>query len=347
MATSAKADPSRAAVHAAVTALIVALALLLWFAFTYVLLVFFGALLALLLRAPTDWLAARTGMRDGLALAIVGVLVVLALGGVGYFFGSAIAAQSSELATRLPEVVQALVERVRATPWGEQLFSYFGDGDGAQSAQKVVGGAVAMAGTAAGRAFEALANTAIVIFFAIFLAAQPKLYVDGSVRMVPPRHRDRAREVLQAIGDVLQRWLVGQAVLMACIAVLTGAGLLLIGAPLALPLALLSGLLNFIPYVGPIVAAIPAVLVGFSEGPQMALYVLLLYVGVQSVEGYVLEPVVQRKAVFLPPALILFAQMVLGLIGGPLGIIVATPFAAAAMVTVKMLYVEGALEGRS
>jgi len=346
MPTQARAaDPSRAAAYAAIAALVVALALLLWFAFTYVLLVFFGSLLALLLRAPTDWIVRRTGLRDGVALALVGVALAAALAGVGYFFGHTLAAQTTELAARLPEVVQGLVERVRETPWGERLLSYFG-GDAQGNSQQMVGNAMAVAGSAAGGVFEALANTLIVIFFAIFIAAQPKLYADGAVRLIPTRGRKRAREVLQAMGDVLQRWLVGQAVLMACIALLTGAGLFLLGAPLALPLALLAGLLNFIPYVGPIAAGIPAVLVAFSEGPQMALYVLALFIGVQSVEGYILEPVVQRKAVFLPPALILFSQMVLGLIGGPLGVIVATPFAAAAMVAVKMLYVQDVLEDK-
>jgi predicted PurR-regulated permease PerM len=327
---------------AAIAVFFVALALLLWFAFKYVLLVFLGTLLAILLRAPTDWIARRTGLREGYALALVGLAFVGLLGIAGYFFGTTLAAQTVELGTRLPQVIEGLLERVREHPWGEWLITYASDGQQADAA-KVIGGALGFAGTA----LEALANVFIVLFFAIFLAAQPGLYVDGVVRLVPVQGRRRAREVLGEIGAVLQRWLVGQSVLMVCIAVLTGIGLLLVGAPLALPLALLAGLLNFIPYVGPIVAAIPAVLVGFSEGPQMALSVALVFLVAQSIEGYVLEPLVQRRAVHLAPALILFSQMVLGLVGGPLGIIVATPFAAALLVAVKELYVEDALEKKS
>jgi len=343
MPSAAKADPSRAATYVAIAVLIVALVLLLWFALTYVLLVFFGALLALLLRAPTDWLVRRTGLPDGVALALVGVALVAVLGAVGVFFGQAIAGQTLELAARLPEIAQSLLERLREHPMGGRLLSYFSDRSGSgETAQQVAAGAVKVAGST----LQGVAHAAIVIFFAIFLAAQPKLYLDGAVKLVPVHGRGRAREVLEAVGDVLQRWLVGQAVLMACIAVLTGAGLFLLGAPLALPLALLAGLLNFIPYVGPIVAAVPAVLVGFSEGGEMALYVALLFAGVQAVEGYVLEPIVQRRAVYLPPALILFGQMVLGLVGGPLGIILATPLTAALVVVVRMLYVEDGLEKR-
>lgn len=336
------ADPSRAATYAAIAVLIVALVLLLWFALTYVLLVFFGALLALLLRAPTDWLARRTRLPEGAALALVGVTLAALLGAVAYFFGQTIAAQTMELAARLPEIVDSLLERLRGHPWGERLLAYAAENGKAANTSEVVGGAVRVAGST----LEGVAHAAIVLFFAIFLAAQPKLYVAGVVRLVPVRGRARAREVLEAIGEVLQRWLVGQAVLMACIFVLSGIGLALLGAPLALPLALLAGLLNFIPYVGPIAAAVPAVLVGFSEGAQMALYVALLFAGVQAVEGYVLEPLVQRRAVYLPPALILFGQMVLGLVGGPLGIILATPLTAALVVAVRMLYVEDALEKR-
>ena len=81
-------------------------------------------------------------------------------------------------------------------------------------------------------------------------------------------------------------------------------------------------------------SAVPAILVGISESPQMAAYVALLFLGVQSVEGYVLEPLIQHRAVYLPPALILFAQLLLGLLAGPIGVIVATPFAAAFVVAV-------------
>ena len=142
---------------------------------------------------------------------------------------------------------------------------------------------------------------------------------------------------------MLRRWLVGQSLLAACVALLTGAGLLLLGAPFPFALALLAGLMEFVPYVGPFLAAVPAILVGFAEGPQLALYIGLLFVGIQLTESYVLAPLVQHRAVHLPPAAILFAQVLMGAIVGALGVAVATPLAAAVMVAVSMLYVEDAL----
>ena len=160
---------------------------------------------------------------------------------------------------------------------------------------------------------------------------------------MPRRRRKRAREVIYEIGNVLRRWLIGQSILAVCVALLTGAGLLLLGAPFAVALAILAGLMEFVPYIGPFVAAVPAILVGFAEGPQLALYIALLFLGVQMAESYVLAPLIQHRAVHLAPAAILFAQVLMGAIVGALGVAVATPLAAAVMVAVGMLYVEDAL----
>ena len=194
-----------------------------------------------------------------------------------------------------------------------------------------------------GSTFGAIANVLIVIFFAVFMAAQPQPYIEGFLFLVPRRRRERAREVLYEIGNVLRRWLIGQSLLAVCVAFLTGAGLMLLGAPFAIALALLAGLMEFVPYIGPFVAAVPAILVGFAESPQLALQVGLLFLGIQMAESYVLAPLIQHKAVHLPPAAILFAQVLMGAIVGALGVAVATPLAAAVMVAVSMLYVEDAL----
>jgi predicted PurR-regulated permease PerM len=333
---------SRALSSSGAAAFVVVVALLAWYALTYLLLVFFGALLALLLRAPANWLAARTPLSPGAALAVVALLLAALLATGGFFFGKAVTEQTIELSVRLPQVIESLMERVREHPWGRRLIGAVTEGGKQASGTQAVGGAL----KAAGSTLEVFANIAIVVFFTMFLAAQPGVYVRGALHLVPLRGRERAREVLYAIGEVLERWLVGQAVLMACVALLSGIGLVLLGAPLALPLALLAGLLNFIPYVGPFLSAVPAILLGFSESPQLAFYIALLFMGVQAVEGYLLEPLIQHRAVYLPPALILLSQVVLGLVAGPLGLIVATPLTAAAVVAVKMLYIEDELGDR-
>lgn len=329
-----------ALVYVGVAVTVVIVLVLLWYAIDVVLLAFIGVLLAILLRAPADWLCARFGLREGWALAIVGVITLALLIGGAALFGRGVLAQAMQLADRIPEIVETLRERLAQSELGNRVLSLadssglFAGGDG-----QFIGRGLGLIGST----FGAVANVLIVIFFAVFMAAQPKPYVQGAVFLVPRRHRPRAREVLHEVGAVLRRWLIGQSLLAVCVAVLTGLGLILLGAPFAIALALLAGLMEFVPYIGPFVAAVPAILVGFAEGPELALKIALLFLGIQMVESYVLAPLIQHRAVHLPPAAILFAQVLMGAIVGALGVAVATPLAAAVMVAVSMLYVEDAL----
>jgi predicted PurR-regulated permease PerM len=325
-------------VGVAVTAVVVLV--LLWYAIDVVLLAFVGILFAILLRAPADWLRERFGLSERLSLAIVGAATLALLVTAAVFFGQGVIAQALQLGDRIPEIVATLKERLAESEPGSRVLALvdssglFAGGDG-----QFIGRGLGLIGST----FGAIANVLIVIFFAVFMAAQPRPYVDGFLFLVPRPRRKRVREVITEIGNVLRRWLVGQTLLAAGVALLTGAGLLLIGAPFAVTLALFAGLMEFVPYIGPFVAAIPAILVGFAEGPELALKVALLFLAIQMVESYLLAPLIQHKAVYLPPAAILFAQVLMGAIIGALGVAVATPLAAAVMVAVGMLYVEDAL----
>ena len=315
---------------------------LLWYAVDVLLLLFIGIFLAVLLRTPADWLSRRTGWSDGVTLGLV-ILVLAVLGSAGaFFFGRAVVTQSVQLSQKLPELVEKARERLRESEYGKRVVEA-AETPSAEADMKVVGRGLRLVASTV----SALGSLVVVIFLAIFLAWQPRAYADGLVKLVPKRRRKRAREVLEAIGRMLKRWLVGQLVLMAIVMTLTGIVLTALGVPFALPLALFAGLMEFVPYIGPIVAAVPAVLVAFAEGPQLALAVVAAYVAIQSVESYALTPLIQHRAVYLPPALTLLSQVVLGVTAGPLGIIVATPLAATMLVAVNMLYVEDVLGDRS
>jgi predicted PurR-regulated permease PerM len=152
--------------------------------------------------------------------------------------------------------------------------------------------------------------------------------------------------VLHRLADTLWWWLLGRVASMTFIGVVTGIGLWLLDVPLAFVLGLLASLLSFIPNIGPILSAIPAILLAWVAGPEKALWVTGLYVGVQVVESFVLDPFIDRKTVYLPPAFTVFAQLVLALLGGLLGVALATPLAAAMVVLVAMLYVQDVLGRR-
>lgn len=317
----------------------VVLVVLLWYIVDVLLLVFAAVLLALLFRAPADWLARRTPLSPGGSLTIALLALAVLVGLVAWLFGHVVADQAEQLARRLPEILRSAQERMARYDWAMEYLR----------PEKILNGETEFIGKglrAVTTTFGAVANLGIVLLMAVFLAAQPALYVDGVVRLVPIPRRRRAREVLDAAGRTLRRWLVGQLVLMLVVAVLTSIGLWALGVPYPLALGLLAGLLTFVPYLGPILALVPAALVALSEGTLLAAYVVGLYIGVQVVEG-LLEPIVQQRAVYLPPVLLIFAQVVLGILIGPLGVVLATPLAAAAMVAVNLIYVEDVLGDRA
>ena len=332
-----------ALVYAGVAVLTVGALVLLWYAFDVLLLAFIGILIAILLRAPADWLAARTRLSPNWALAIVCVVVFAGLGVLLWIFGRTVAVQTLELVDRLPQIIESAKDSVRSTQAGEKAVDFAEESGALQSGQQnLLGKGLGMLGAT----FGVIAHAAIVIFFGLFLAAQPQLYIRGALHLVPKAQRPRAQEILHEVGVVLRRWLVGQAFLSLVVGTITGLGLWLIGAPFALPLALLAGLMEFVPYIGPFISAVPAVLIGFAEGPQIALWIGLLYLAIQILESYLLAPLVQQRAVELAPALVLFSQVLMGVIAGPLGVAVATPLAAVVLVAVKMLYVVDGLGDR-
>ena len=339
-----KETAQRALVYVGVAVAVVILLVLIWYAVDVVLLAFIGVLLAILLRAPADWLVQRTGIREGWALALVGVVALALLSGLALLFGRGVAAQALQLVDRIPEIVQTIRERLEQHELGARAVQL------AEASGFFYGGEAQFLGRGLGllgSTFGALANLVIVVFFAVFMAAQPRLYLEGLLSLVARSRRERLSAVLNQIGHVLRRWLVGQALLALAVGLLTGIGLALLGAPFAVALALLAGLMEFIPYIGPFVAAIPAILVGFAEGPQLALWIALLFLGIQSLESYVLAPLVQHRAVHLAPAVVLFSQVLMGVIVGALGVAVATPLAAALTVAIGMLYVEDVLGDKS
>jgi predicted PurR-regulated permease PerM len=327
-----------ALVYVGIGVTVVVLLVLLWYAIDVFLLLFMGIFIAVLLRAPADWLAGRTGWSEGVTLSLVIFLLIALLAVGGFFFGRTVVNQSWQLTQQLPKVVEKVRERLRRTDYGKQLAEATETPPPEASAQ-VVGKGLRLVGST----FAAVGSLVVVLFIGIFLAWQPSAYRRGFVRLFPERRRKRVREVLNAIGYVLQRWLVGQVVLMTIVGVLTWIGLHFLDVPFALPLALFAAFAEFVPYVGPIVAGIPAVLVALAERPELAIWVAGLYIAIQSVESYLLTPLIQQRAVYLPPALLLFSQVILGVTAGPLGVIVATPLAAAALVAVNKLYVEDVL----
>ena len=180
----------------------------------------------------------------------------------------------------------------------------------------------------------------LILVLSVYVGADPDTYHSGLMKLFPRPWRNRAGEVLTAISLALRRWLVTQLIAMVVIGVVSTVVLLILGVKAAVPLGVIAGLLEFIPTVGPILSALPAVAMGFVDSPEKALAVIIAYVAIQQMENYLLIPFLMREGVDLPPALTIMAQALMALIFGFLGLLCAVPVLAATMVAVKMLYVQ-------
>ena len=181
----------------------------------------------------------------------------------------------------------------------------------------------------------------LIIFLTIFIAAEPDTYHRGMMHLFPHPSRKRAGEVLSRMATVLRKWLVTQMIGMATIGVVTTIVLVILDVKAAIALGLLAALLEFIPTIGPIISAVPAIAMAFLDSPEKALWVTIAYVVIQFLESNILIPMLMKEGMDLPPVLTILAQALMAVVFGFLGLLVAVPVLAAVMVPIKMLYVEG------
>lgn len=322
--------------RALIIALIAALFFLAWHLRRLFLLVFAALLVAVILQLVARPLHERFKLpyKGALAVAVMLAAAVLAL--AFGLFRSEVADQTQALSSSIPRALQSL--QARMDSWGLGNLSRFWTGEAALE-QSVT----ASAGRFARSLASGITDTLLVLAGGIYIAAQPRLYRTGLVKLVPAARRDLISDALDESGEALALWLKGRLVSMALVGILTGLGLWALGVPSALSLALLSALLEFIPFLGPILASVPAILLGLAHSPQTALWTALLYLLVQQLEGNVIEPIVQQHAVTIPPALLLFGLVAAAMLFGIVGVLLGAPLTVVAYVLVKRLYVREAL----
>ncbi len=299
------------------------------------LLAFGGIVIAVMLRTPSVWISRHTGMPPRWALALV-ILVALAVIGVSTWYAvPPLIAQANQLLERIPVALSSVDD------WLTSI------GLGTIAIQDLLPGAAALAGRLPGivtTTFGSVGGLLVMIVLGVYLAATPREYRDGFLRLAAVERRENVRATLDRMATVLHRWILGQLVCMAFVGIAAYAALTLLGVPLAFGLAVLAGVLEFVPYLGPIVAAVPVVLVAGTESWELALYALIAFTVIQQIESYVVTPMVQRRAVYLPPALLIFLQLLLGVLFGLVGVILATPIAAVGLVLVERAYVRAVIE---
>ena len=312
-----------------------------WALADIVLLVFAAALLACVLRGGADWLAKHVGGPPGLWLAAI---LVGLLGGFGltlWIRGPIIAGELHDIWGQLREQVSSIWNRYGSADWLQPVVGRI-KGYVDEGTHKIAGMAAGVGTSTLG----GLGSLLVMVVTAVFFAIDPTLYIKGTAGLMPRSWRPRAEEVLRDIGHTLRWWFVGQFLDMCAVGFLTAIGLYALGVKLAFTLALIAALFNFVPYIGALAGAVPAVLVALGQGPQTALYTAILFTAVQTLEGNVIAPLIQKRTVELAPVLTILSQTVLGSLFGPLGLILATPVTAAGVELVKKVYVEDILGDR-
>jgi predicted PurR-regulated permease PerM len=316
----------------------------LYFGFKILLMIFAALLVALFFRSFADFISKKTNLSDRWSLSIVMVGSLLLTVGLSYLIAPQISSQMDQLTSSIPLALSKIQHWLGKYSWGQQLLNNL-------NAETLIstdtGKAFVKASGAISGVLGWILDGLIIFLIGLYLAISPQTYFEGLIKLFPPVRRNRLREVAYDILSTLRWWLLGRFVDMAFVGFLVWLGLFFLDVPLAFTLALIASITNFIPNIGPFLGAIPAILVGVSADPGNVIGIITLFVIVQSLESVFITPMVQQKAIHLPPALTITCQILFGANFGTIGLAVATPIVATTIVIIKELYIKDTLKDYS
>ena len=318
-------------------ALLVLLVLALLRLLDLLILVFGAVVVATLLRGFADAIERRTPLNGKASLAAALLIVVAVFAAVGWLFGTQLQTDLGAVARTLRQSWDGLRAGIAGFPGGKDVAAAM------DNAQLPTDDFVPRLVGALNWATTVAIDLVVVLFGIVFIAADPALYRKGLALLFPREQRPLADEALVDAGLALRQWVVGLFVVMVFIGLFCGLGLWLVGTPSAAGLGLIAGMFELIPYLGPIISAVPVALVAATKGPETLWLAMAVMLVVHWVEAALVSPLVQKKVVSLPPALSVFGIIAGGMLFGPVGLIFASPLLVVAMVLVKRLWVEEAL----
>lgn len=321
------------AVHVIVTgAALIALGLLVWNLAQVLLLVFGSIVIAAVLLTGADLLSFLP-LPHRWRVMLVAILAILFFVGFGFFLGNQTKEELGGLAQELPGMVNQVGDYIGINELWQRIRDF---AEQLMSRSDAPGNIVGYTSGAVG----AIGGLVLVLVGSVYFATDPELYKQGVLALCPPKMRPKIGDALDRCGKALQMWMLGQLLAMVVVGTATTTGLLLIGVPSAIALGILAGLFEFIPLLGPILAAVPAIVIAASQGGTMVFWVIGLYLLVQQVENNIIVPLIQHRTVNLPPALGLFSLLAMGLLFGPLGVLLGTPLTVVLMVAVRELWIK-------
>lgn len=311
------------------------------------LVIFAGILLGIIFRSARDFVHQTLGIGQKLSLALVIITFLSITIGLSYAFVPKIVNQADTFSKQIPETWEMTKKNISQFRWGRELaqenpdFADFfedetdGTGEDYDMTKSILG---YLSTTAA-----IIAALVLIFVIAVYIAAEPTLYTEGFIRLFPKDRRKRIVEIMDEISITIQWWLVGQMASMIILGTLATLGLWLLGVPYAWLLGAFTALMTFIPNLGPIIAAVPILLVSLTVGVDTAIYTAIFYTVLQGIEGYFITPMIHRSAIDVPPVLIITIQFLLYYLIGFLGVLLAMPLMGCLMVLVKRLYIEDIL----
>lgn len=317
----------------AITALFV---VLIWFfvvTFNVFLLILAGALIALFFHGFAQLIQRKLHLphKASLLISIISTFVIFIL--VFWFMGAKVQEQVTELAKTLPSTITNAKRQLATTSLGQKFLEK-------TSSDDVYNKGYAFVSKFFNSTFGVFTDIYIVLFLGLFFTAAPKTYINGFLMLIPQPAKGQAKYTIERIGFTLTKWLKGQIFAMVIIAILKGVALTILNIPMAIALALIAGILNFVPNFGPLISMFPAILIALTQGINKAVVVTIVYLVIQIFEGNVITPSIQQKLIKMPAAIIIIAQLFIGLLSGVWGLILATPIVAILIVVIQETYVK-------
>jgi predicted PurR-regulated permease PerM len=312
---------------------------LVWFLFDVILIVIGAILVAVLLRLVAEPFTRWARLPESIALICSGLLTAAIVGGASYLFGTQVDAELTDVMQRASGAVTNIIHELETSQSGKVILQHVQGGSGF-SLPSFLGSLFSVS-------ISFLEAMVITVIGGFYLAVQPALYRSGLGKLFPRRMRDEANETIDDIGVGLRLWLIGQLIQMLLIGGLTTVAVWFIGLPSPLALGVIAGLAEFVPYIGPLIAAVPAILVASTQGINLVLWTVIAYLTIHQIEGNLVVPLIQRQLIFIPPAVMLLGIVtILFVFGGP-SVIFAGPIAVIVFIAIKKLYVREGLGERT
>ncbi|AKH42333.1 putative PurR-regulated permease PerM [Altererythrobacter atlanticus] len=306
---------------AAIWVLVVGTAVLTVYISQSLLVIFGGLVFASMVDGGARLLGRILPLPRGVRIGIVLLLGTAFLVWLGFFAGS----QISREAAQFPEIIEA--QTIRVTNWLDNQGFAISPDNMQQVASQLASG-VGTVTRAIGGIVGGVTTLFLIVIIGIYVALEPRLYERGLAWMMPPTRRSHFYGTVSKMAYTMRRLMAGRIVGMVFEGIFTWLMLWAYGVPMAALLGILTGLLAFIPNVGAVISGILMVLVGFSGGVDMGLYTVFVYFLVQTFDGYIVIPLIAKKTVDLAPALVLGAQLIMGILFGIIGLFLADPLMA-------------------